>query len=181
MATVDPVEEAFGQAQRSFRNKLKDPNVYKQILATTTIDEVCKTTMKLQEEAAGKSRHLAKIKPFLDRLSMYSNVIGTFVQAKPEILALIWGPLQLLLQWSSQMTSALDKVVLVLVEVGHALPHVELMSGTFGASDTVKALMALFYEDILDFYRVNFDFFRKTRRYTRQDGRRCAKSEKAGR
>ncbi|KAE8378971.1 NACHT domain protein [Aspergillus bertholletiae] len=162
MASVSLVQQAFTDAQHSFRAKLRDPGIYNQLLATSTIDEVYKTTMKLQEEANGKGRHLAKIRSFLDRLSKYAGIIETFVSAKPEILALIWGPLKLLLQWSGQMTTALDKFATTLVEIGHALPYVEVIGGIF-ESDAIKNVLALVYEDILDFYRVNFDFFRKKR------------------
>ncbi|KAE8391110.1 hypothetical protein BDV23DRAFT_182821 [Aspergillus alliaceus] len=162
MASINLVQQAFTDAQRSFRAKLRDPDIYNQLLATRNVDEVYKTTMKLQEEANGKGRHLAKIRSFLDRLSKYAGVIDIIVSAKPEILALIWGPLKLLLQWSSQMTAALDKFTTTLVEIGHALPHVEVMGGIF-QSVPIKNALALLYEDVLDFYRVNFDFFRKKR------------------
>ncbi|KAB8210959.1 NACHT domain protein [Aspergillus parasiticus] len=162
MASSNLIEQAFTDAQRSFRAKLRDPDVYNQLLATRDVDEVYKTTLKLQEEANGKGRNLAKITSFLDRLSKYAGVIETMISAKPEILALIWGPLKLLLQWSSQMTTALDKFTTTLVEIGRALPHVEVMGGIF-QSDAIKNALALLYEDILDFYRVNFDFFRKKR------------------
>lgn len=161
MATIDPVQQAFAEAQRLFRSKLKDPDIYKQILATSNIKELYGTTKKLQELAHGNGRYLQKIKPCLDCLEKYAGVIETFVQVKPEIMALIWGPLKLLLLWSSEVTTAQDKFTNTLVELGHAMPHVELMGELYGANDMIKTAMGLLFEDILEFYRVNFDFFRK--------------------
>ncbi|KAH8704111.1 hypothetical protein BGW36DRAFT_287051 [Talaromyces proteolyticus] len=161
MASIDPVQQAFADAKHSFRTKLKDPDIYKQILATSNINDVYDATKKLQEQKQGNSRHLNKIKPFLNCLNRYAGVIETFVQVKPEIMALIWGPLKLLLLWSSEVTTAQDKFTNTLVELGHAMPHMDLIGSLFGANDAIKAAMGLLFEDILEFYRISFDFFRK--------------------
>ncbi|RAH64741.1 NACHT domain protein [Aspergillus aculeatinus CBS 121060] len=164
MVQQDPALEVFHQAQQSFRNSLKDPDLYREILASNSISEVYNATSKLQEEAAGKGalRNLARIRPFLDRLSSYSGVIEAFLQVKPE-LALLWGPIKLLLLWSSQLSSAFDRVADTMVKVGYALPQFATVLGAFEWSDAIRAALALFYGDLLDFYRVNLDFFRKRR------------------
>ncbi|GKZ31234.1 hypothetical protein AbraIFM66950_011525 [Aspergillus brasiliensis] len=164
MALNDPALEIFHQAQQSFRSQLNDPNLYNEILASNSIDEVYNLTAKLQEEAAGKAglRNLARIRPFLERLSSYSAVIEVLLQVKPE-LALIWGPIKLLLQLSSQLTSAFDRVADTMVKVGYALPQFAMALSVFEWSDAIRAAMALFYGDLLEFYRVNLDFFRKRR------------------
>ncbi|OJJ99037.1 hypothetical protein ASPACDRAFT_79712 [Aspergillus aculeatus ATCC 16872] len=164
MVQDDPALEVFHQAQQSFRNSLKDPDLYSEILASNSISEVYNATSKLQEEAAGKGalRNLARIRPFLDRLSSYSGVIEAFLQVKPE-LALLWGPIKLLLLWSSQLSSAFDRVADTMVKVGYALPQFATVIGVFEWSDAIRAALALFYGDLLDFYRVNLDFFRKRR------------------
>ncbi|GLA01286.1 hypothetical protein AnigIFM60653_011535 [Aspergillus niger] len=164
MALNDPALEIFYQAQQSFRNHLNDPGLYNEILSSNSIDEVYNLTAKLQEEAAGKAglRNLARIRPFLERLSSYSAVIEVLLQVKPE-LALIWGPIKLLLQMSSELTSAFDRVADTMVKVGYALPQFAMVLSVFEWSDAIRAAMALFYGDLLEFYRVNLDFFRKRR------------------
>lgn len=164
MASIDPVEQAFADAKRSFRTKLKDPDIYKQILAISNINDLYDETEKLQERWYGKSRNLMKIRPFLDRLKRYAGVIETFVQVKPDIVALIWGPVKLLLLWSSEMTTAWDKFTNTLVELGHAMPNLDLMGSLSGANEAIKAAMGLLFEDILEFYRISFDFFCKPRK-----------------
>ena len=164
MALNDPALEIFYQAQQSFRNHLNDPGLCNEILSSNSIDEVYTLTAKLQEEAAGKAglRNLARIRPFLERLSSYSAVIEVLLQVKPE-LALIWGPIKLLLQMSSDLTSAFDRVADTMVKVGYALPQFVMVLSVFEWSDAIRAAMALFYGDLLEFYRVNLDFFRKRR------------------
>ncbi|KAI5458907.1 hypothetical protein BGZ63DRAFT_389893 [Mariannaea sp. PMI_226] len=165
MSSTSPAQQAFEQALQAFRNKVQNPALYEEILRTTTIVDVYKETAKIQARLApeGKLRHLARIKPFLDRISAYATVIDTFAQAKPELLAVIWGPIRLILLWSSQISTVLEKVADTLVSIGNALPQFATMSETFTASEVVKAALVLFYEDILDFYGITLDFFRKTR------------------
>ncbi|RAL06527.1 NACHT domain protein [Aspergillus homomorphus CBS 101889] len=151
MATNDPALEVFHEAQTSFRNNLKDPDLYSEILASNTISDVYNATNKLQEEAARKG----------------AGVIEAFLQVKPE-LALIWGPVKLLLLWSSQLSIAFDKVADTMVKVGYALPQFATVLGVFEWSDAIRAALALFYGDLLDFYRVNLDFFRKHRDYQKK-------------
>ena len=62
------------------------------LAATCTIEDVWKIAVDIQEKQA-KRRELGnmnKIRPYLDALKRYEGVIGVFVSAKPEILALIW-------------------------------------------------------------------------------------------
>lgn len=168
MATAGPTTDPFEKAIESFRKKLSNPGVYDQILISGSIEEVYKTTSKIQENLArkGHMRFLRKIEPFINSLRAYFDSFEIFVQVKPEILALIWGPLKLLLELSGQMTTALHKVEDALVKIGHNLPKFKLMADTFKASEVVRDALALFYGDILDFYQILFDFFQKPRELT---------------
>ena len=168
MSPTDPGENAFEDAKQAFRKKLKDPRLYDQILATKTVDDVYEATAKLQETTlgSGRLRYLGKIRRFLEQLSSYAAVIEVFIQVKPDVLALIWGPIKLLLQWSSEINKALDQVTDVMERVGQVLPQFARLVQTFEMSDAIRAALALFYEDILDIHRITLDFFRKTRGYT---------------
>ena len=45
-----------------------------------------------------QSDNLGRIRPLLKTLLSYSLVIEVFVNAKPDVLAFIWGPIKLCLQ-----------------------------------------------------------------------------------
>src|ERR1700753_2914656 len=86
--------DAFKIAIQNFRISLKDDKLYDQILQTTSIRAVYEFTERVQAEQSSPGRiglmNLNKIKPYLERLEAYTGAIDTFVQVKPEILALIW-------------------------------------------------------------------------------------------
>jgi hypothetical protein len=164
--SFDPVSNAFDTAKRDFQAQLKNPDLYDKILKTKTIGEVYDFTDKLQEEQAknGHLRHLAKIEPYLEGLREYAKVIEIFAQVKPDILCLIWGPIKLLLQWSSTLKKSFDEIILVTAAIGDSLPRFEQMARIFSCNEPLKNLLILFFKDILDFYNISFEFFTKKRK-----------------
>ncbi|RSL54227.1 hypothetical protein CEP54_010009 [Fusarium duplospermum] len=165
MTDPDPAQAAFNKAIRQFRAGLKDQALYSQILATTSVNQVYDLTDKLQKEQ-GKGDHLrnlARIQPYLDRMTAYTGAIDTFVQAKPDILALIWGPIKLLIQWTSNLTKSLDALLTTVEEIGNLLPEFDHAAKLFGGKRHVNEVLALLFQDVLDFYLVSLKFFRMER------------------
>ncbi|KAH8879081.1 NACHT domain protein [Thozetella sp. PMI_491] len=167
MATLasqyDPVAAAFEKAKHDFEANLKDPVLYKDILQTTTIDQVYDFTDKLQQDQANTNRlrYLGKIQPFLEGLREYQGVVEQFVQVKPDLLAVIWDPIKLLLQWTHNLQKPFDEIVKVTGSIGDALPQFTEMTRIFSSNDRIKDLLLLFFKDILSFYQIAFEFFTK--------------------
>ncbi|KAG5768598.1 hypothetical protein H9Q72_003910 [Fusarium xylarioides] len=158
MATI---QRAFEAAMLDFKEKLKGHSFYDQIIQTTSIEQVYQDIEKLQDKQAksGRLRHLSKIEPFLARLREYSSVVETFVQAKPDILALIWGPIKLLLLWADVLKQSFDALVNALEEIGNALPDFCELSEMFAGNNRLQALLVLYFRDILHFYLISTKFF----------------------
>ncbi len=171
MNPYDPVQAAFQSMILEFKDKLKDDKLYSEILKTTSIDEVYDATDQLQKDQAkvGNLRHLAKIEPYLERLRAYSGVIDTFVQAKPDILALIWGPIKLLLQWTSILKQSFDEIINITAEIGDLLPEFKEVSRMFCHNAQLKDVLVLYFQDILDFYVVALKFFSKPSKFRHGD------------
>ena len=167
----DSAQDAFKNAIQSFKNALKDDKLYAEILQTTSIEQVYDLTDQLQvEQAKGNNmKHLSKIKPYLDRLEAYTGAIDTFVQAKPDILALIWGPIKLLIQWTSVISASLVGLIDTAAQIGYLLPEFGHAKRIFGCSEQINLLLALFFQDILDFYLLALKFFSMPRKLRAQD------------
>ncbi|KAL9096860.1 MAG: hypothetical protein Q9165_000824 [Trypethelium subeluteriae] len=157
----DPVQQAFENTAQDFKSNLKDDELYKEILKSTSIDEVYNATDKLQAEQAKKGhlRHLSKIGPFLEGLRGYADVIEVFMQAKPDVLALIWGPVKLILQWTSVLKQSFDAVVDTIAEIGVLLPEFRESAKLFDHNKPIQDVLILFFKDILDFYLIALKFF----------------------
>ena len=88
---LDPVILGFERAMREFKGKLKNEALYSEILTTTSIEQVYTLAEKIQADQGktGHLRHLSKIQKYLERIKLYADAIDTFVQVKPDILALL--------------------------------------------------------------------------------------------
>jgi hypothetical protein len=167
-AQCDPLQQAFETAVQEFKSNLNDDPLFSEILATTTIDQVYDATDKLQQEQVkqGHLRHLAKIKPYLDGLNDYAGVIEVFLQVKPDVLALIWGPIKLLILWASVLKQSFDAIVDTTAEIGQLLPEFSEVAKLFGQNKQIKEIMLLFFKDMLDFYLIALKFFKQSREYS---------------
>ena len=167
-ALYDPVQLAFENAVRDFKTSLNNDALYTKILETTTIDQVYDATDKLQKEQAknGHLRHLSKIEPYLERLRDYSSVIEVFLQVKPDILGLIWGPIKLLLQWASTLKQSYDAIINTTADIGVLLPEFQAVTKLFGQNQQIKDVLVLFFKDILDFYLIALKFFSLPRKFS---------------
>jgi hypothetical protein len=162
----DPVQVAFDSAIRDFKDKLQDDDLYRDIVQVKSIEDVYDATDKLQQEQGKKGhlRHLSKIEPYLARIHDYKNAVEVFVQVKPDLLGLIWGPIVLLLQWASILKTSFDAIINTTQEIGQALPEFEQAARLFGQNTHIKDVLLLFFKDILEFYLVAFKFFRLPRK-----------------
>ncbi|KAL9115839.1 MAG: hypothetical protein Q9227_000207 [Pyrenula ochraceoflavens] len=161
----DPLQQPFEDVIRAFKSDLNNDSLYGELLKTKTVDEVYDLTDKLQEEQAKKGhlRHLSKIQPFLEGLDSYAGVIEVFMQAKPDILALIWGPIKLLLQWTSVLKASFDAIINTTAEIGDLLPEFREVSKLFTHYREIKEVLVLFMKDIFSFYLIALKFFSSSR------------------
>ncbi|KAI5456910.1 hypothetical protein BGZ63DRAFT_434144 [Mariannaea sp. PMI_226] len=161
----DPVKRAFDNAIHRFKADLKDAHLYDQILQTTSIEQVYDATDQLQKEQVktGHLRHLSKIEPFLRRLTEYSAAIEVFMQLKPDILALLWGPVKLLLQWANVMKQSFDAIVDTIENIGLLMPEFCQVTRIFTDNIRLQEVLVLFFRDILDFYLISIKFFSLSR------------------
>lgn len=161
MASLDPLQQVFDAAKREFDEGLPSNTTFRDILAIDTVDKVWDAIDKLQHDQAKKYhlRHMSRIQPFLDRIRSYSAVIEVFVQLKPDILALLWGPIKLLLQWTSEWQQGFDVIVKTMERIGELLPQFGDVVEHFINKERIKDVLALFYRDILDFYLESLKFF----------------------
>lgn len=91
MSLATPIHGAFESAVKDFLDGLTHKDEY-DFSKFKCIEDVYDETDRLQKKQGneGTLRNLNRIQPYLRRISEYSGVIDTFVQAKPDVLALLW-------------------------------------------------------------------------------------------
>ncbi|KAJ5316798.1 NACHT nucleoside triphosphatase [Penicillium antarcticum] len=151
---------AFMTAKREFLASQKDCSLFDRVSNVTSIQEIHEFVMQFQAQQSNTTgmRCLRKINNFLERLRQLSEVIEVFVSVKPDVLALIWGPIKLLLQMANATIQSFDAIVDTMAIIGDRLPLFEEFTTLFQARDRVKDALILFYKDILDFFGIALNF-----------------------
>ncbi|KAI0152566.1 hypothetical protein F4776DRAFT_659492 [Hypoxylon sp. NC0597] len=161
MATVPSswVDEAFKSAKEDFKRSLKNPALY-DFSTISSVDDVLDEARKIERQQAKTKtlRGLKRVQPLIDGLKEYSGIIEVFVQAKPDVMSLIWGPLKFILQASSSVISAFERVVKVIMDLGMTLPSFKAYTQLFESNPDIRRALCLFYADILDFYAILLNF-----------------------
>ncbi|KAI1389343.1 uncharacterized protein F4822DRAFT_197847 [Hypoxylon trugodes] len=155
------IQDIFVKAKSEFLGELKDKKNKSELQKACTVDDIWAYTAKLQVEQGHERRlrGLQKIQPYLERLQEYAGVIEVFVQVKPDILALIWGSIKILLQSSSNVTKCFDAILDVMKCLGPALPTFNKFTPLLNANERIGYVLGLFFKDILDFYLTALNFF----------------------
>ncbi|KAI1386580.1 uncharacterized protein F4822DRAFT_431452 [Hypoxylon trugodes] len=158
------LDDAFRSAKEEFKRNLSNPALC-DFSKISSINDVLEEANRIQRQQAKTKtlRALGRIRPFIDGLKEYASIIEVFAQAKPEIMSLLWGPLKFILQASSSVISAFDKVVKVLADLGMTLPSFKEYAQLFSEKFEIRRALCLFYEDILDFYSVLLNFLANRR------------------
>ena len=94
--------DSLNEALQSFQETL-DPEQRAKLQAIKAVPDahaVAELTHQLdQENARRKSRCVAaRISPLLESLQQFSGIVEKFVPSNPQIAALIWGSIKLVLQ-----------------------------------------------------------------------------------
>ncbi|KAK8134781.1 hypothetical protein PG984_006793 [Apiospora sp. TS-2023a] len=146
---VDSLRDAVAE----FKGRLECPDKI-DFDNAQSIDDVYKETARIQDLQSRTTtlRASKRLKPYLNFLTQYETTIEVFVQVKPDILALIWGPLKLILRFASNLTKAFDKTLEVLENAGKILPDLHAWASAFPANPRVRKVLCLFYQDILDLH-----------------------------
>ncbi|OTA59127.1 hypothetical protein K449DRAFT_466839 [Hypoxylon sp. EC38] len=153
------LDDAFKSAKEDFKRSLKNPALY-DFSKIRSVDDVLDEARKIERQQAKTKtlRGLKRIQPLIDGLKEYSGIIEVFVQAKPDVMSLIWGPLKFILQASSSVISAFEKVVKVIMDLGMTLPSFKAYAQLFESNPDIRRALCLFYADILDFYAILLNF-----------------------
>ncbi|KAJ5248988.1 NACHT nucleoside triphosphatase [Penicillium chermesinum] len=160
------VRDAFEIAKNEFMTSQKDGSLFDHVSNVTNVHDIYEFVMQFQSQQSNTTgmRCLRRINGFLDGLRQYSQVIEQFVQVKPDVLALIWGPIKLLLQMANVTLQSFNAIVNAMVSIGNCLPMFETFGTLFKQNDRVKDALVLFYKDILDFFDIALNFLNLKRK-----------------
>lgn len=159
-----PVFNALQKAQESFRAKVDNAAVYDDMLAVRTIDDLLADLTRIQQNMAkkGNQRFMGSISRYLNVLDSWSPAIEQFVQVKPELLALIWGPIKVVLRLASEHGKLFSTIAGAFEMVGDSVPQFDLLVNTFSDRAELGQALVRFYENLLHFYHILLSLTRES-------------------
>jgi hypothetical protein len=167
MAAPDAAQEAFDAAKRDFIKALPGNIHVRQVTASGSCDAAWTAIDQLQMQGLkGKKKvpDLRRIQPFMDALTSFAGVIEVFVQVYPQIMALVWGPIKLILQLMDNIGGAYNVIMRTISDIGDLLPRFEQLRPLLEKAGP-KQTLALFYRDILDFHLELLQFLSMPRKF----------------
>lgn len=128
----------------------------------TTIEDVWKAAEGIQEaQRKSKSlRAMRRIEPFLNALQGYSGVIEVVCNGTPYV-PWVWAPIKLMLQLAAGYTPVFDTMVDAYNKIYEAMPQFAKLHETFGNDESFQVVLSLVYQDMLEFHRRAYKFFRR--------------------
>jgi len=156
----DSSEQAFTTAIRSLRDTISSADAV--AFQSTTIKDVWKAAEEIEQNQRKRKslRAMKRIEPFLEGLEKYSRCIEVLCNGTPY-LPWIWAPIKLMLQLADEYTSIFDKLIDAYIQIGEAMRWFDRLETTFGSDSNFKSVLGMIYEDILEFHRRAYKFFRK--------------------
>lgn len=147
----------FEKAIQSFKEGIPETVSLDEIMQTNSIEKVYDITDKLQADQ--ELRNLSKIRRYLQRLRSYAERVEEIIAGCHGFLGFLWGPLALLLLWSSKDDKAYRSIIDAIAEVGKALPDFQAPDAAFGQNPESKEILLLLFRDIMNFYLVTLKPF----------------------
>jgi hypothetical protein len=87
---------------RAFHNARLTARERKHVIEVTSLEELIgkASKMNVKYRKHGLVLFLERINPFLTQLRSFSQIINSLIQSHPEIAALVWGSVSLILEAS---------------------------------------------------------------------------------
>lgn len=147
----------FEKAIQSFKEGIPETVSLDEVMQTNSIEKVYDITDKLQADQ--ELRNLSKIRRYLQRLRSYAERVEEIIAGSHGFLGFLWGPLALLLLWSSKDDKAYRSIIDAIAEIGKALPDFQAPGAAFGQNPESKEILLLLFRDIMSFYLVTLKPF----------------------
>ena len=149
---------AFQKAVETFGNGLSDEQ--KAQFATSSLQDVKLEITRIQDRYGSekKLRNLKRLSAFIEAMSQVEKVIKVFLNVH-QVVALVWGPIKLVLVVASAGLETLEGLLDVYVEIGEVIPGLEQYDSIFRECPAVIEVLEMYFCDVLQFHTNALEVF----------------------
>ncbi|ENH69796.1 hypothetical protein FOC1_g10009296, partial [Fusarium oxysporum f. sp. cubense race 1] len=168
----DTLHDAWASAVKAFQSTLSTEE-YRKLEAIDCPEKLETELQKSRDSYTSRRvpRLLKRLEPFLLQLNFFTQSINIFVQSKPEIAALVWGSLHVLLQanlsetLSHQITlrhrAHIDNIIETLEYLERHLPRVKSFTDLYVVSGRIEKAVCKLYHELIHFFLEATIFFQR--------------------
>lgn len=146
------IGEKWRIAVENCKKKLP-PKELTRVVQTKTYDDLNRSIVGLRKTYQQKTvvRALNRIDPFLRNLHSFNSVINTATQSNPDIAALCWGGIKLILELSIRLKNAIDTITDGMAQVAQMLPRFESYQNLLPSTPQLTQALINVYEAVVGF------------------------------
>ncbi|KAK6537189.1 hypothetical protein TWF694_011386 [Orbilia ellipsospora] len=105
----------------------------------------------------------ARLEPFLFFMQSFGDVVGVYIQNNPDISALVWGTVKLLVQVAANYFDYFEKITEIFENLECLCPRIRRIGDLFQHSAELEDAILGFYAIIVEFCTKAFAFLKKSK------------------
>ncbi|KAK0667514.1 disease resistance protein RFL1 [Cercophora samala] len=153
MNTETILQSLWDNALSEFKCALS-PDQFQRLHAVRAVDDVAPELFR--RSAQYKNRSLPQLLDRLDstfqKLNFFSKSVSIYVQSNPEISALIWGSIYVLLELALRHKRHLEHVADILDHIAKHLPRIQSFANLLVISKRIEKAICNLYRDLIQFF-----------------------------
>lgn len=150
----------FQQALVKFKKRLTKEE--EEDFKFTSLEDVVVEVNNIQERQGQRKEmmNLPRIKRFLEAMAQYEKIIEVFLNAS-AMLCFVWGPMKFCLHVASTWADSFDILLDAYQRLAENIPLFGDYQTIFESNTKMQDVLAVVYEDILEFHQTALRFFRR--------------------
>lgn len=144
----------FESALSTYLGKLsdKDKVLLKDCKNPETFAEYLSGVVRRHHESSSSRKAMDLCQPAIEGFRRFANCLDMLCNAKPEVLAVLWGGLRIVLRVAESFQEFFDAILLSIKTIGENIKRAKIYEALFTQVETVRGCMLELYTQILKFF-----------------------------
>ncbi|KAL0633009.1 hypothetical protein Q9L58_008115 [Maublancomyces gigas] len=166
-SSSSPAQHKLEQALANFHCILTPEELSN--LPVTSPDALSMVKLTAEIDAKGKNRTLRRCGSYFDSLlesiMLYSGVADTLVSSNPQIAALVWGSVKIVILAAHNLSRAFETLAEMFQTIGSLSPVLEKFQELFPESRSLRESLIEYYALVVQFCTEALTFLKKPCKY----------------
>lgn len=117
-----------------------------------TFAEYLNSVESKHHESSSSRKVMDFCQPVIDGFRQFAKALDVFCSVKPEVLAVLWGGLRIVIRVAESFQEFFDAILLLIETIGANIKRAKMYETLFSKTDTVRRCLLDLYTEILKFF-----------------------------